>query len=78
MKIGKAVTASYYGSAPKYSYWAGCSTGGRQGLMIAQRYPKELDGIVAVAPATNWASFLVASYWPQQVMNRLGGISAIM
>jgi hypothetical protein len=60
--LGKAVTKSYYGMAPNFSYWNGCSTGGRQGLMIAQRYPNDYDGILAGAPAINWPSFIVAEY----------------
>lgn len=67
---GKAVTAGYYGRPADYSYWNGCSTGGRQGLMNAQRYPDDYDGINATAPAVNWDRFIVADLWPQVVMQQ--------
>jgi feruloyl esterase len=47
----KAVAAAYYGNAPEKSYFNGCSTGGRQALTAAQRYPLDYDAIVAGAPA---------------------------
>jgi feruloyl esterase len=47
----KAITSAFYDRPPRLSYWNGCSTGGRQGLMEAQRYPEDFDAIVAGAPA---------------------------
>jgi hypothetical protein len=47
---GKAITAAYYGRPPQRSYFMGCSTGGRQGLLAAQRFPNDFDGIIAGAP----------------------------
>ena len=69
---GKLITAQYYGQQPHHSYWSGCSTGGRQGLMSAQKYPQDFDGIVAGSPAIDWARYVVAEQWPQVVMNEEG------
>jgi feruloyl esterase len=67
--VGKALTKAFYGKAPRYSYFVGFSTGGRQGLSEAQRYPEDYDGIVSGCPAINWHKFVLASLWPQVVMN---------
>ncbi|MFC4033299.1 tannase/feruloyl esterase family alpha/beta hydrolase [Streptomyces polygonati] len=68
--VGKEVTAEVYGRPVGYSYFNGCSTGGRQGYMEAQRYAGDYDGILADAPGTNWDEFEVATLWPQVVMNQ--------
>jgi len=47
----KLILAQHYGAAPKFSYYNGCSQGGRQGLAEAQRYPSDFDGIIAGASA---------------------------
>ncbi len=54
----KAIASAYYDQSPKFSYWNGCSTGGRQGLKEAQRFPDDYDGIVAGAPANNWTNLM--------------------
>jgi feruloyl esterase len=51
--LAKKMIRTYYGADARYSYWVGCSTGGRQGLMEAQRYPEDFDGYVIGAPVLN-------------------------
>jgi len=69
---GKALTRAMYGVAPRYSYFNGCSTGGRQGLMEAQRYPTDYNGIMSGAPAINWNRFHIQHLWGPVVMNAAG------
>src|SRR5437762_1665140 len=59
----KAIVSAFYGTAPKRSYWNGCSTGGRQGLTEAQRFPDDFDGIVAGAPANYWTHLMASGVW---------------
>ncbi|MDP3072011.1 MAG: tannase/feruloyl esterase family alpha/beta hydrolase [Opitutaceae bacterium] len=66
---GKALATAFYGQPPRYAYFVGSSTGGRQGLMAAQRYPEDYDGIVSGCPAVNWAAMVPGTFWPQVVMN---------
>jgi len=64
----KKVAKLYYGKAPHYNYWNGCSTGGHQGYALAQSLPGELDGILANAPAMYWTRFQTAQMWGQIAM----------
>jgi feruloyl esterase len=50
----KKIVASYYDSGPKFSYWNGCSAGGRQAMKAAQQFPADFDGIIAGAPGLDW------------------------
>ena len=63
---GKRLVQEYYGNAPTYSYFEGCSQGGRQGFMSAQRYPGDFDGITAGAPAFNYQGLNAAGTWNLQ------------
>jgi hypothetical protein len=58
-EVSKAIIGNYYGKWPKYSYFIGCSRGGGQAMMEAQRYPDDFDGIIAGAPAFDWVSIAV-------------------
>ena len=62
----KAVVNAFYGSAPQRSYWVGCSSGGKQGLKEAQKFPEDYDGIVAGAPANYWTHLVTQSLWAAQ------------
>ena len=62
----KAVLETFYEQPAHHSYWNGCSTGGRQGLMEAQRYPSDYDGILAGAPAINISVFHTGQVWAAQ------------
>ncbi len=52
----KKIVASHYGAAPRFSYFNGCSAGGRQAMKAAQRFPADFDGIVAGAPGLDWTA----------------------
>ena len=66
----KAIIQAFYGSAPRLSYFNGCSSGGKQGLDEAQRYPGDFDGIIAGAPAVNWTGRAAQSIWVAQAVHK--------
>jgi feruloyl esterase len=69
----KAITAAYYSKAPTRAYFNGCSTGGRQALTEAQRYPDDYDGIVAGAAANYPTHLQGAQVWTTEITNQSDG-----
>jgi hypothetical protein len=65
-EAAKTAIYVFYGSKPKKSYFYGCSKGGQEGMMFAQRYPEEFDGIVAAAPGFSLPRAAVAEMWDLQ------------
>ena len=62
----KAIIAVFYGKQAARAYWFGCSTGGKQGLTEAQKFPLDYDGIVAGAPANYWTHLMAGDVWTAQ------------
>jgi feruloyl esterase len=67
----KALVRAYYRKPARYSYFTGCSNGGRQALMAAQRFPEDWDGILAGAPALAWTRQLATFAWLQHAFRTL-------
>jgi feruloyl esterase len=67
-EVTKAIIAAHYGTPPEKNYFLGCSRGGGQALMSAQRFPRDFDGIVAGAPAYDWTGFAAASIRNMQAL----------
>ena len=63
---GKAITAAFYDTTAKYSYFVGCSAGGKQAIKEAQMYPQDYDGVVAGSPGVNWSGRALLSVWVGQ------------
>jgi hypothetical protein len=59
----RAIIQAYYGQPPRYSYFNGCSDGGREALMEAQRYPDDFDGVIAGAPGMILAPLALFGSW---------------
>ncbi len=72
--LAKQVIKVYYGAAPRYSYWVGCSTGGRQGMHEAQRYPEDFDGLVIGAPGLYLTGNVTRRLWVGQSQLGAGAI----
>jgi len=69
-ETGKALITAFYGHAAGHSYFAGCSNGGREGMVFAQKYPAMFDGIVAAAPGFSLPKAAVTEAWDTQALAR--------
>jgi feruloyl esterase len=77
-QTAKALAARFYGRAPRRSYFNGCSTGGHQAMMEAQRFPADFDGIVAGAPGSNRVRLNAAFLWQFRANHPAGSAAAIL
>jgi len=68
-EAGKTITTAYYKSAPRFSYYVGCSGGGRHAAMSAQRYPTDFDGVVAGDPFLSPPGQVIAWNWDEQTLS---------
>lgn len=68
----KEIARVFYGKPIQYSYWNSCSNGGRQGLLEAQRYPNDFDGIIATAPWVSQTGFTIGALWNQRALAKAG------
>ena len=66
----KTLVKQYYGRETDFSYWNGCSTGGRQAFISAQRFPKDFDGIIAGAPAADYSGLKFSQAWRTQAIGQ--------
>ena len=66
--VAKAIVARYYGKPAAHSYFAGCSTGGREGMLASERYPEDFDGIVSGDPAMNTGMSNLGLVWFNHAM----------
>lgn len=65
-QISKAIIKQYYGRVPEKSYYVGCSEGGREGMVVSQRFPDQFDGVLACAPGFRLPRAAVAEAWDSQ------------
>jgi feruloyl esterase len=76
-EAGKVILQTFYGAQPTHSYFSGCSQGGHEAMIEAQRYPADFDGIIAGDPANNWTHHYIGGHlWMALAMDGDGYIPA--
>lgn len=76
-QTAKAVIKAYYGKAPERSYYVGCSEGGREAMMMSQRFPEYFDGILACSPGFRLPKAAVAEAWDTQALSAVPKTAAL-
>lgn len=71
--LSKAVMDAYYSKPAAHAYFSGCSDGGREALMEAERYPEDFDGILAGAPSNDWTHHFTGFVWNEMALNATPG-----
>ena len=66
--VAKGLISTFYNANPRYSYFNGCSMGGREALQEAQRFPDDYDGIISGSAMNNWTRSHIAHIWAAQVL----------
>lgn len=69
--IARRIVAEHYGRPPEHSYFAGCSTGGREAMLMAERYPTYFDGVVAGSPAMRTGYSGIGDRWVAASLNEI-------
>jgi feruloyl esterase len=75
-EVAKRIIAEHYGKLPDHSYFAGCSTGGREAMMMTQRYPLQFDGVISGAPAMRTAFSGIGDRWVAATLNEIAPSNA--
>lgn len=70
-ELAKQIIAHYYGQPARYSYFAGCSTGGREAMLMTQRYPDEFDGVISGDPAMRTGFSGIGNTWSRVAFNQI-------
>jgi Tannase and feruloyl esterase len=69
--VAKALVAQYYGKSAHHSYFDGCSTGGREAMLVTQRYPDYFDGVIAASPAMRTGFSRIGDQWVTVAFNQI-------
>jgi hypothetical protein len=70
-EVAKQIIAHYYGEPAQHSYFAGCSTGGREAMLMTQRYPAEFDGVISGDPAMRTGFSRIGNIWSAVAFNEI-------